>query len=354
MSYIIKDNKIQNITCEINAVMHCNLTCRACAHFSPVADPYYLSPEELFKELSLLGKYYHVGHIRLIGGEPLLHPRLTDLIDASIKSGITECVRIVTNGILLWKMDDLFWEKINEVHVTVYPGKEMSKEKLELCLEKAKKYNVDMQITNVDYFRECFSEIPSEDDTLTKRIYNTCIIAHILKSHTFHEGYLYKCPQALFLPMFLKNKDFTHPTIDGIKVEEREGFLEEILNYLASPAPLVSCKYCPGCTGKHFPMTQLKRKNWWASHKESLTEIIDMKDLTTLEFIKNMVGYAEFIENNINNMQNNTKLHSSLFGQLFYFDGQYLEIGSILSIIEHVYSINFSQIVIAMMDYDLR
>jgi organic radical activating enzyme len=353
MFYPIKDGKIQNIGCEINAVMHCNLSCRACAHFSPVAKPYFFDPEQLFKELSLLEKYYHVGHIRLIGGEPLLHPQISDLIDASIKSGITECVRIVTNGILLWKMDDLFWKKINEIHVTVYPGKEMSKEHLELCLEKSKKYNVEMQITEVNHFRECFSEIPSEDENLTKRIYDNCAIAHTLRSHSFHEGYLYKCPQALFLPMFLKNNDFTHLTIDGIKVEEREDFIEDLITYLESPEPLVSCKYCPGCTGKHFPMEQLKRKNWWISNKKPLKEIINMEDLKALEFIKKMIGHIKFIEVAIKKSCNEN-FHPSLFGQLFYFEGQEIAIISILLTIESAYSVNFSHIVPVIMNYELR
>ena len=39
---------------EIQIVNHCNLNCSGCNHFSPLADPYYMSLEEFEDNLKLV------------------------------------------------------------------------------------------------------------------------------------------------------------------------------------------------------------------------------------------------------------------------------------------------------------
>jgi hypothetical protein len=59
---------ILNNYCEINVAHHCNLSCRGCTHLSPVLSKEFIDPETLRTDLRTLGKYYHAGMIRLLGG----------------------------------------------------------------------------------------------------------------------------------------------------------------------------------------------------------------------------------------------------------------------------------------------
>ncbi len=60
-----------------------------------------------------------------MGGEPLLHPKVEQLLLQTRRVFSKADIRIVTNGILLDKMSDSFWEtcKTNNISfdITVYP-----------------------------------------------------------------------------------------------------------------------------------------------------------------------------------------------------------------------------------------
>ena len=107
MSYKIKNGKIQTSLCELNVVHHCNLSCRSCSHLSDRMNKYFVDPDQVLNDFSILAEYCHPQHIRLCGGEPLLHPHLLDVVDAVRDSGISECIRVVTNGTLLHRMPDI-------------------------------------------------------------------------------------------------------------------------------------------------------------------------------------------------------------------------------------------------------
>ncbi len=110
MSYVVKNGKLHTHGVEVNVSHHCNLSCRGCAHLSPVMAKQYASPEQILRDLSVLAKHMQADHVRLLGGEPLLHPRLTEVIAAARQSALAGRIRVVTNGILLWRMTDAFCE----------------------------------------------------------------------------------------------------------------------------------------------------------------------------------------------------------------------------------------------------
>src|SRR5262245_60044112 len=115
-------NKILARSVEVNVTAHCNLACYGCDHASPVHPEEYLSVEEFAKDLAALAPVYHVFEFLLTGGEPLLHPRLLDVIDTIRASGVTEKITLMTNGVLLHKAPEQLWSKIDKVGVSIYPG----------------------------------------------------------------------------------------------------------------------------------------------------------------------------------------------------------------------------------------
>src|SRR4051812_29275394 len=123
------DGMIHSEAIEINAVRGCNLSCRACSHLSPVLPPRaVVSAESVRRDLTLLARCYHCDHVRILGGEPLLHPDLLGVVRAVRASGITDRVRVVTNGVLLPRQSVDLWDAVDEIHVSVYPGHEPAAE----------------------------------------------------------------------------------------------------------------------------------------------------------------------------------------------------------------------------------
>ncbi len=179
-------------------------------------------------------------------------------------------------------MSEEFWEKTDDLYVSIYPGKEISEENLKKFEQKAKFYNVIFQYYYFDNFRESYSELGTKDTNLVKRIYSTCKLAHIWKCHTVSEGYFYKCPRSLFLPKVINN-DFLKPHNDGIKITDYSEFAKDLFAYLESTEPLSSCYYCLGNVGKLFAHEQKPHATWRLRQAASTEELIDLKYLARLE-----------------------------------------------------------------------
>src|SRR5882724_1840135 len=106
------DARIRSHGCEINVADHCNISCRGCSHLSPVSAESFADPEGVYRDLSRLAAHYVAHHVRLLGGEPLLHRGLVEVIAAVRASGISGRVRILTNGLLLPRQTEAFWEAV--------------------------------------------------------------------------------------------------------------------------------------------------------------------------------------------------------------------------------------------------
>lgn len=268
------DAKVHNHTCEINVVEHCNLSCRACSHASPALPRTVLDPAVLEHDLSRLAEHYGVHTVRLLGGEPLLHPDLAAIIDVVRRSGIGELIRVVTNGILLPRMPRSFWETVDIVEISAYPGNELEPEQLRRCREEANAAGTQLVVTRVRMFRESYSEAGTADPELIRRIYRTCVIAHIWLCHTVTNGVFYKCPQSYFLPKLL-GKD---RGLDGVALGEPD-LGRRLREYLASDEPLAACGNCLGSAGRRFEHEQTPRAEFRRRQGARTEELVDPRYL---------------------------------------------------------------------------
>lgn len=275
--YQIKNGKIHNGRCEINIVEHCNLACRACTHLSPIAPKHLVDPDAIYRDLLTLGRVYHANWLRLLGGEPLLHPHLLDVIRAGKQASLADRVCIVTNGTLLPRMPSMFWQEIHAVEVCLYPEHNLEGTALAQCHQAAKAHDVDLRLVHVREFRESYSEIGTPNDQLTARIYQTCHVAHLWRCHTVANGYFYKCPQSYFLPK-LTTHTKSRPS-DRIKIKASNDFGERLLDYLHSDEPLSSCRNCLGTAGKRFPHAQVKRAEFRKPQTQPTENLIDERYL---------------------------------------------------------------------------
>ena len=80
---------------------HCNLKCANCSVGSPYIDPTFHWDFDSFKnDVDNLSKYMRIKTLRLLGGEPTLHPDIADYMRYATESDlVTGGVAVATNGI---------------------------------------------------------------------------------------------------------------------------------------------------------------------------------------------------------------------------------------------------------------
>lgn len=89
---------------DIPVVNHCNLNCKGCDHFAPLAKEKYPNVEQyeiLLKRLKHILHDRKVLRFNLMGGEPLLHPQIEDFCRITREIFPESQVCLVTNGLLL-------------------------------------------------------------------------------------------------------------------------------------------------------------------------------------------------------------------------------------------------------------
>lgn len=108
----------------------CNLNCAHCNHFCPLVpkDVKDKSIEQITADLALLSKFKdHVQTLGLLGGEPMLHPKLSKICYIARKFFPTSEISITSNGTLANKVlefKDAIEENNIQLVITIYPYKE--------------------------------------------------------------------------------------------------------------------------------------------------------------------------------------------------------------------------------------
>ena len=107
-------NLMRAPTLDVDVVSHCNLNCASCCHFSPAASPTFLSLEDYERDLEKLARIEGIttlfNAIVLMGGEPLLHPELPELVRTTRRHLPEATLWMTSNGLLLKRMGPEFWD----------------------------------------------------------------------------------------------------------------------------------------------------------------------------------------------------------------------------------------------------
>ena len=112
---------------EIHLTDNCNLNCRGCAHFCPISEKWFASPITYAQDMLQLRKLFsNIQVIRLMGGEPLLNPKIKFFLDYTRSCFPKADIRLVTNGVLLDKQPVSFWDTCRtnsiSIDITIYPN----------------------------------------------------------------------------------------------------------------------------------------------------------------------------------------------------------------------------------------
>lgn len=235
--------------------------------------------DEVYRDLSILSKAMEVQHVRLVGGEPTMHPDLSGIVTAVRESGISKRIRLITNGLLLERASRHLWELVDDIHISCYPGFEPTTKALEYFRQMSHAHGVSLELKYFDFFREPYVEGEASATDITERVYRTCKMAHDWDCHNVYKGHFFKCPQSIFLRRLFQADPFS----DGISIEDSLLFKTRLADYLLNPKPLRACSNCLGSVGKLFRHEQVDRSAWREVQRQSLRNVIDFEYLTLLE-----------------------------------------------------------------------
>lgn len=220
---------------EISIVDHCNMNCKGCSHFANLAPKTIPEFNEYVKDFIRLKELIpHIFKVRIMGGEPLLNPELSSYIRLIKKVYPYTDLRVVTNALLIDKMDDELINTIVEndvmLDISVYP---LIEDKMDVILEKLKKHNIKIFIENVDSFKPILLE--QEEKYPFQKLQNcTCI--------NMKNGLLAPCPLPFTIGYF--NDKFNNLYDKEFKVINIYGDISglDIKQQLLEPFEL--CNYC--------------------------------------------------------------------------------------------------------------
>ena len=247
---------------QLHLTEHCNLNCKGCAHFSPIAEEQFLDVhtlEAMYQKLPQpLEQWF--SRLELMGGEPLLHPQVGEILALSRRYFPHMDIRLVTNGLLLDRMPEEFFHICAKQQIMVYLSMYPVRLDYEALYRKLDRYGVahsrygefDRSKTFINYrldpkgysdpkksYRNCRLGgrcLQLKDD----RLYPCFLSAYAEHlNHRFHTGFLWEDGDTLSL--------------------DRPISQEAFLRFINNPVPF--CRYCP--------TAQLTESEWDFSQKDA-------------------------------------------------------------------------------------
>ena len=196
-----------------------------------------------------------VDKVRVVGGEPLLHPQFAELLQAVAASSVGQKVRVITNGTRLHHAGLTWVEYADEVYVSVYPRAAVSADAVSRLRARAAETGTRVAVNRFTHFRPVLPRKPLTDDQ-TAVVFETCQVAHAWSCHTVQDGYVYLCPMTVPAP------GDPHKLASRCAIEPRDTLPGRLRNFLRSAAPLPECRSCLGTVGQLTPHRQANRKTW--------------------------------------------------------------------------------------------
>jgi MoaA/NifB/PqqE/SkfB family radical SAM enzyme len=231
---------------DIPAVEHCNLSCKCCTAFGPLAKESFLDVETYRKDMEKLAVLTgnQLDSICFTGGEPLLHPRLLEMFDIARSYFPNTELSFMTNGVLLLKMENTFWDNCERNDVCI----SLSRYPIKLDIDNIKK-TAEAHNIRFDYVGGSNTPVKAmwkypldmEGKQPLSRSFNIC--NQVNSCIRMKDGKIYPCNTIAciehFNNYFAKNLEVTKEDVITMKDVNN---IREIYEFLAKPKPF--CKYC--------------------------------------------------------------------------------------------------------------
>jgi MoaA/NifB/PqqE/SkfB family radical SAM enzyme len=230
----------------IHLADHCNLNCRGCDNFSPLSPEVFAQVDVVERDCARMSELSggQVDEVQLLGGEPLLHPEVTRFLAIARNCFPTAPVKLVTNGILLLKQPETFWESCRENRIEIV----MTKYPIQIDHNKIEQHVRAQGVAFRFYGNtraipktmmcaplDLSGKQDGRDSFLRCNSANRCI--------AMDNGRVYTCSLIPYVKYF--NAQFKQQlqvtAQDSIDLH-KAGSIHEILEFVAHPMPF--CRYC--------------------------------------------------------------------------------------------------------------
>lgn len=240
-AYRVRGGRVETRSLEAHVVDHCNLTCAECCSLSPLLPPRITSPAELADDLALAARVLAPRVFKLVGGEPLLHPEIVELVRVARAAKIAPRVSLTTNGLLLPRMPDALWDELDGLTISRYPTPALDPGLVAEVELKAARSNVRLNWKQQDAFVTMSLPRRRDDgDPETAAVWSRCWLRE--RCHLLAGGRFYTCTRPVHLQTLLgPAHDLSG---DGLPLagQTPDGLLE----YLRREPPLAACAHCAG------------------------------------------------------------------------------------------------------------
>jgi MoaA/NifB/PqqE/SkfB family radical SAM enzyme/GT2 family glycosyltransferase len=233
--------------------LHCNSSCKSCVTASPLVEREFTTLKSYKNDIRRLKElYWHVSRFRITGGEPLLHPDISEMVEIAREAFPATGLAIQSNGNLILKNDgslDGLFEVMKKnrcgFQISTYMPVYKRRDELDMIL---KRHGIQWhwgQISGqpIEEFNICRMLTPVNDMEQQHR--NCRGNKHC---HTLLDGYIYPC----FMPVSAKVLENYY----GVEFKEMAGNIDkmriniydtkldgmEIVEFLTKPSP--ACEYC--------------------------------------------------------------------------------------------------------------
>ena len=107
---------------EVPITESCNLNCKGCLFASNITKgTQHINLDELIKDAKRMAElFYDVPWIRILGGEPLMHPNIVEVLKCYRQYFPDSEIDLCTNGLLLHQMRNEFWECIKNEKISIH------------------------------------------------------------------------------------------------------------------------------------------------------------------------------------------------------------------------------------------
>jgi MoaA/NifB/PqqE/SkfB family radical SAM enzyme len=231
---------------DIPVAEHCNLSCKCCTAFGPLANESFIDVESYKKDMEKLALLTNnqLESACFTGGEPLLHPRLLELFDIARTFFPNTELSFMTNGVILPKMGQEFWDNCRKNDVCISLSRYPIKLDIDKLRETAKANRVEFDYVggNSTPVKAMWKyPLDMEGKQPLSRSFNIC--NQVNSCIRMKNGKIYPCNTIACIEHFngYFNQNLKITENDVIEIENINN-IHEIYEFLIKPKPF--CKYC--------------------------------------------------------------------------------------------------------------
>jgi hypothetical protein len=227
--------------------------------------------EDVLNDVRHAAALMHAGVVCLLGGEPTSHPKLVEIMRGVRDLDLGDRIQVLTNGMRLHRMKPEFWAEVDELKISIYPGKTQP-ENVELAkaMQAEHGFHLDFYDVADDPFRAVLTDRERTPEE-AQQVYDGCWYRTYTRK--IERGHLWRCCTS---PSISQTILGLAPDVDGIRLE---GLGEKALReFLSRPEPARSCSRCYGNLGPRIEQWSEERRGhdeWVAASTVPLPMLVE-------------------------------------------------------------------------------